>query len=99
MNSRVFPESFRAGVPIVLASEGGDLQSELELLVDAGVPPLDAIVDGTRNAALAIGHADRAGAIEPGKVANLLLVSANPGEDIRNLRQVALRMVDGEWLR
>jgi dihydroorotase-like cyclic amidohydrolase len=90
---------FRAGVPIVLASEGGNLQSELELLVDAGVPPLDAIVAGTRNAAIATGQANRAGAIESGKVANLLLVDANPGEDIRNLRQVALRMVDGEWQR
>jgi hypothetical protein len=39
------------------------------------------------------------GAIQVGKRANRLLLSANPGEDIRNLRRVALRLTDGEWPR
>jgi imidazolonepropionase-like amidohydrolase len=79
---------FQAGVPIALAPDGHDAQREIELLQDAGLPPLDAIVAGTRN-----------GTIQPGKPANLLLLSANPGEDIRNLRKVALKMVNGEWVQ
>jgi hypothetical protein len=90
---------FRAGVPIAAASGGGDLQSELELLSEAGVPPLDVIVAATRNSAAGAGELAQSGTIEPNKRADLLLLSANPGEDIRNLRQVALRMVEGEWVR
>lgn len=90
---------FRTGVPLGLASVGSDPIRELELLSEAGVPPLDAIVAGTRNGAAAL-HQDRErGAIQAGKRADLLLLSANPGEDIRNLRKVALKMVDGEWVR
>jgi imidazolonepropionase-like amidohydrolase len=86
-------QAFRGGVPIVLASDGGDLQRELELMVEAGIPPLDAIVAGTRNSAAAVGQLTRAGTVEAGKDANLLLVSANPGEDVANLRKVALRIL------
>jgi imidazolonepropionase-like amidohydrolase len=79
---------FQAGVSIAVAADGHDAQHEIELLQDAGLPPLDAIVAATRN-----------GAIQPGKPANLLLLSANPGEDVRNLRKVALKMVNGEWVQ
>jgi imidazolonepropionase-like amidohydrolase len=89
---------FRAGVPIAAASEGGDLQRELELLADAGIPPLDVLVAATRNGALAL-HQPERGTIEAGKRADLLLLSANPGADIANLRQVALRLNSGEWVR
>jgi imidazolonepropionase-like amidohydrolase len=90
---------FHAGVPIAVATLGGDYQRELELLVDTGIPPLDVIVAATRNTATALHQQDTLGTIEPGKRANLLLLSANPGEDIHNLRKVALRMVDGSWVR
>ncbi len=39
------------------------------------------------------------GAIQAGKRADMLLLSANPGEDIRNLRKVALRMSAGNWVK
>jgi len=90
---------FQAGVPLGLASGGRDPIRELELLSEAGVPPLDAIVAGTRNGAVALRQDQERGTILAGKRADLLLVSANPGEDIRNLRKVVLRMVDGEWVR
>ncbi len=90
---------FRAGVPLAVASAGGDFQREIELLSEAGVPALDVIVAATRNGARALGHHEQSGAIEPGKRADLLLLSANPGEDVRNLRQVSLRMVEGEWVK
>ena len=38
------------------------------------------------------------GKLGPGNPANLLLLSANPGEDVRNLRKVVLKMVNGEWV-
>lgn len=87
---------FAAGVPIAVAGNGDPLR-EAELLVDAGIPPLDVLVAATRNGALALGQFDRRGAIQAGKQADLLLLTANPGEDIRNLRKVARRMERGEW--
>jgi imidazolonepropionase-like amidohydrolase len=89
---------FAAGVPIAVASLGSDPQHELELLVEAGLPPLDVVVAATRNGALALGRAD-AGTIEPEKRASLLVLAANPGEDIANLRKVVLRLSDGEWVK
>jgi imidazolonepropionase-like amidohydrolase len=89
---------FQAGVPIAAASVGGDLQRELELLVDAGIPPLDVLVAATRNGAIALHQPDR-GTIEAGRRADLLVLSANPGADIANLRKVALRLDAGEWVR
>ncbi len=86
---------FQAGVPIALAGDGTNPLREAELLVDAGIPPLDVIVAATRNGAVAL-HDTDAGIIQPGKRANLLLLSANPGEDIRNLARVDMRLVNGE---
>jgi imidazolonepropionase-like amidohydrolase len=86
---------FQAGVPIALAGEGAGPVREAELLAESGIPPLDVIVAATRNSAVAL-HDNDAGAIQPGKRANLLLLSANPGEDIRNLSRVELRIVNGE---
>jgi imidazolonepropionase-like amidohydrolase len=84
---------YQAGVPMALASFQGDLLHAAEFLADAGVPPLDVIVAATRNGAVAI-HQDRErGTIQAGKRANLLLLSANPGEDIRNLHKVAWKLL------
>jgi len=86
---------FQAGVPIALA--GADPLREAEQLAAAGIPPLDVIVAATRNGAAAL-HDRDGGTIQAGKRANLLLLSANPGEDIRNLARVAMRIVNGEIL-
>ena len=90
---------FSAGVPIALASNGGDLNRELELLSDAGIPPLDVIVAATSNSSAALGELNVVGTLQAGRRADLLLLSANPGEDIRNLRKVALRMSAGNWVK
>ena len=87
---------FSAGVPIAVAGNGDPLR-EAELLMDAGIPPLDVIVASTRNGAQARNELARRGVIQAGKRADLLLLTANPGEDIRNLRRVARRMENGEW--
>lgn len=89
---------FAAGIPIALASAGGNIRRETELLADAGIPPLDVIVAATRHGAAALRQLDESGTIQAGKRADLLLLSANPGDDIRNLTRVALRMSEGEWV-
>jgi imidazolonepropionase-like amidohydrolase len=89
---------FQAGVPIALSGEGANALREAELLVQAGIPPLDVIVAATRNGAAAL-HDVEGGTIQAGKRANLLLLSANPGEDIRNLGRVELRLINGEAVR
>lgn len=90
---------FAGGVPLAVASCGGDFIREAELMAGAGVPPLDVIVAATRNPAMALRRLDYEGTIQPGKRADLLVLSANPGEDIRNLRRVRHRMAAGSWTR
>lgn len=90
---------FQSGVLIAVASSGGTLQRELELLADAGIPPLDVVVAATHNSAVALGRLSDEGTIQPGKLANLLLLKADPGEDIHNLRQVAFRLTSTVFTR
>ncbi|HEY1342355.1 MAG TPA: hypothetical protein VGF59_32835 [Bryobacteraceae bacterium] len=90
---------FRAGIPIAAASRGGDLYREADLLSEAGIPAGDVIVCLTQNGALALHELEQRGTIQAGKRADLLLLSANPGEDTRNLRRVAGRMRAGDWIR
>ena len=97
--SRNTRRMFQAGVRLGLASMGADAVHEAELMVAAGVPPLDGIVAISHNSAMALGQLDHRGTIEPGKRADLLLVSANPGEDIANLRWVVLRMAAGDLVK
>ena len=84
------------GVPIAVGSSG-DMHREMVLLVEAGLSPADVLVAATRNGAAALHELDRAGTIEPGKRADLLLLSANPAEDIRNLQKIDRVMRDGQW--
>jgi len=79
---------FRAGVPVALASLGDDLVHEAELLADAGIPPLDVLAAAARGANIAAG-----------RPADLLLLDANPGEDVRNLRRVVLRFHGGALIK
>ena len=88
---------FAAGVPLAVATTGGGVVHECELMVDAGVPPLDVIVAATQSGARALRQQDDRGTIQPNKRADLLVLAANPGEDIRNLSRVERRMVAGEW--
>ena len=57
----------------------------MELLAAAGLPPLDIVVAATRNGAAAL-HDKERGTVAAGKIADLLLLKANPAEDIRNMR-------------
>jgi imidazolonepropionase-like amidohydrolase len=88
-----------AGVPIVAGSDtnlpGYGLDRELELYVQAGMTPLQAIQSATLVPARAMHHDADSGTIEPGKRADLLLVTGDPLIDIRALRNVTSVITDG----
>lgn len=73
---------------------GESEHQELELLVRAGLAPEDALLAGTRNGAALIG-ADSVGTLAPGRVADLVVLGANPLENIRNTRQIERVMLRG----
>jgi len=64
------------------------LHRELEEYVRAGMSPLEAIMTATRNAAHLLRAENDTGTIEEGKLADLLILNANPLEDIRNTRKI-----------
>ncbi|HEU4670045.1 MAG TPA: amidohydrolase family protein [Dyella sp.] len=70
-------------------------QREVELLVEAGFTPVEAIRIATLNGARYLGEGDRIGSIEPGKVADLVLVSGNPAADIKAIENVVTVFKDG----
>ena len=92
----------RAGVAILAGtdgpySEGGNaLHEELALLVQAGLTPLEALQSATRDAAEFMGVSKTSGTIEPGKTADLVLLDANPLDDIKNIRQVDAVILRGK---
>ena len=80
-----------AGGVVVLGTDqtiGPAVHRELELIVGAGIAPLDAIRIATLNAAVFLGREDELGSVEPGKLADLVLLSADPLADIRNTQAV-----------
>jgi imidazolonepropionase-like amidohydrolase len=72
----------------------GDLR-ELELLVEAGFSPLEAIRIGTLNGAIFMGLQDRIGSIAPGKDADLVVVRGNPAVNINDVEKVETVFKDG----
>jgi imidazolonepropionase-like amidohydrolase len=70
-------------------------QRELELLVEAGFSPVEAIRIGSYNGALYLGRLDRIGSLEPGKSADLVLVKGDPSAEIDAIENVELVFKDG----
>jgi hypothetical protein len=89
---------YRAGVelmagtdaPVHFCPPGFALHQELELLVASGLPPAAALIAATRHNARSLNQSTQLGSIEPGKLADLVLLQANPLVDIRNTRAIAL---------
>ena len=75
--------------------QGYNTPREVELLVESGLTPMEAIVAATRRGAELLGAADRIGTIAPGRLADLLILSANPLDDITNLRRIEQVMLEG----
>ncbi len=70
-----------AGVTIALGSDGTDVSIELRRMIHHGLTPVEAFVAATRNAADAMGIGDQVGTIEPGKLADILVVDDDPLAD------------------
>ncbi len=95
----------RAGVRFLAGTDAGNpycfpgfgLHDELALLVCAGLSPMDALLAATRNAAEFLGLAE-AGTVAPGKVASLVLLEANPLDDIGNTARIAAVVCEGRLL-
>jgi imidazolonepropionase-like amidohydrolase len=89
----------KGGVTIVPGSDTGlvgfGLYRELELYVQAGMTPMEAIQSATIVSARAMGLDRDTGTVEPGKRADLMLVNGNPLADIRDLRKVTRVVADG----
>ncbi|MGA2135681.1 MAG: amidohydrolase family protein [Bryobacteraceae bacterium] len=95
---------YRMGVPMLAGTDalnphcfpGFSIHDELALLVDAGLPPLAALQAATRNAAQFMGQLDRRGTIEPGKIADLVLLDKDPLADIHNTRTIQAVVLNGK---
>jgi imidazolonepropionase-like amidohydrolase len=75
---------------------GTSLHHELELLVKAGINPLNVIKIATSNAAEALGILDDVGTIEAGKQADMIILNANPIRNIRNIGAIEGVIEDGQ---
>ncbi len=82
-----------SGTPGVVIGKG--LHKELELMVSAGISPMEAIMAGTRNAADNLGKGNELGTIEKGKLADMIVVSGNPLEEIEKTRDIKMVVKDG----
>jgi cytosine/adenosine deaminase-related metal-dependent hydrolase len=75
---------------------GIGLHDELELLVESGFTPMEALQAATRNPARYFGRLKDMGTIEQGKLADMVLLSANPLDDIRNTRKISVVILRGK---
>ena len=96
-----FGRAYRAGVKIAFGtdtgvSQHGDNAQEFALMVEAGMPPLEAIRSATWNAAELVGMRDQLGSLEAGKLADIVAVAGDPSEDITLLQRVDFVMKDGQ---
>jgi imidazolonepropionase-like amidohydrolase len=96
----------KAGVGILAGTDTGNpycipgfaLHDELQLLVQAGLTPLQALQAATTSPARFIGNETDFGAIKPARLANLVLLDANPLDNIANTTKIAAVVLDGQFL-
>jgi imidazolonepropionase-like amidohydrolase len=77
---------------------GFSLHHEIQRMAEAGLSPYEVLVTGTRNVGEYFANEDDFGTVEPGKRADLVLLGANPLEDIGNVASIEGVMVAGRWL-
>jgi len=90
----------KAGVPIVAGTDGAgiELVHELEIYVQAGFTPAEALAAATIVPARLVGQERKGGSIKVGKAADLVLIDGDPSTKIGDLRQTRLVMLDGKLL-
>ena len=95
-----FARAYRAGVNIVFGTDcgvgpHGSNALEFEYMVEAGMPPLEAIRSATSVAAAFLGLSEDLGTIEAGKLADIIAVDGDPSEDISAMSRVRFVMKEG----
>ena len=96
-----------AGVLIAAGSDAGNigtlhgpaLHRELALMAQAGLSPRDILVAATRNGAITLGREAELGTLQPGKLADMVILNADPLEDIRHTRRIAAVVKGGVLYR
>jgi imidazolonepropionase-like amidohydrolase len=90
----------RAGVPIVAGTDGAgiELVHELEIYVQAGFSPAEALAAATIVPARLVGQDEHTGSLRAGKVADVVLIEGDPSKRIGDLRQTRVVMLDGKLL-
>ena len=83
--------------PIRAIFRGEGIHHELELLVESGLTPLEAISSATRNASRLVNASDW-GTLDPGKVADLLVISGKPDQNIQQTHNVEMVFKEGTLL-
>ncbi len=86
----------KAGIPVAMGTDAGNpltlhgpsVYAEMEAMQRAGMSPMDVIVASTRNAIRAMGRGEALGTIAPGRLADLIIVGADPTKDVANLRRL-----------
>lgn len=97
-------EMFKAGVPILAGTDAGtpwtfpgfSIHEELSLFVKAGLTPLEALQTATLHPALFFNQTDQLGTIKEGNLADLVLLNANPLENIANTTKIEAVVADGQ---
>jgi imidazolonepropionase-like amidohydrolase len=95
-----FARAYEMGVPIAFGTDAGVFRhgrnaKEFEYMVEAGMPPLEAIYAATYSAADLLGRLDELGTLEAGKYADVVAVPDNPLDDIRALHDISFVMKAG----
>jgi imidazolonepropionase-like amidohydrolase len=106
LSKRMVGELHAGGVRLLLGTDtdnaylvpGLSVHEELQLLVEAGLSPYEALLAGTREAAEALGVLEAFGTVEEGKRADLILVEGNPLEEVANASRRVGVMLRGHWL-
>lgn len=96
--------AYKGGVKMAFGTDSGvskhgDNAKEFALLVEAGVPPGEAILMATKHAAELVGASDRIGSIQAGRFADLIAVSGDPTRDVTELERVRFVMKGGQVVR
>ena len=96
-----FGRAYKAGVKIAFGTDAGVYAhgknaKEFQYMVEAGMPPMEAIKAATVNAADLLGMSDKVGSISKGKFADIVAVDGDPLSDIKTLQKMAFVMKDGK---
>jgi len=99
-----FGKAYSYGVPIAFGTDSGvsphgGNAKEFELMVEAGMPEVEAILSSVKTASEVLGLQDQIGSIEPGKHADIMAVDINPLEDITALQNVVFVMKGGNVVK